>query len=157
VNRTVQSYVSRSTDLAFVLGLVALPAVLLADKVPDSLELSDFRGPEVTPCPACLAVAPTGEVLVGVNLLGSLGKGPGKGKIVRLVDSNQDGEADEHSGFALVDHPRGLISVGDKLYVFAHDLRGRWVGDWDGLVGVADANDDGKADGPAKNLVSGIW
>jgi len=76
--------------LAAVLGLAALPADLLSNKVPDSLELSDFCDPEVTPCPACLAVAPTGEVLVG---------------------------ADEHTDFALVDHPRGLISVGDKPYV----------------------------------------
>src|SRR5882757_471860 len=52
----------------------------------DGLIVTRFAGPELTPSPACIATAPTGEVFVGVDMIGSLGKTPGKGKILRLVD-----------------------------------------------------------------------
>src|SRR3546814_20279266 len=57
----------------------------------------------LTPSPACLAVAPTGEVFVGVDMIGSLGKDPGRGSIVRMVDCNNDGVMDSHTEFAAVD------------------------------------------------------
>ena len=38
---------------------------------------------------ACLAVLPTGEVFVGVDMMGSLGKEPGYGSIVKLIDANK--------------------------------------------------------------------
>src|SRR3546814_8867305 len=41
---------------------------------PADLEITGFAGPGLTPSPACLAVAPTGEVFVGVDMIGSLGK-----------------------------------------------------------------------------------
>ena len=50
----------------------------LAAQTPPELESVRFSGPELTPCPACICAAPTGEVFVGVDMLGSLGKGPGK-------------------------------------------------------------------------------
>src|SRR5690606_33143773 len=52
---------------------------------PSELKITQFSGPDLTPSPACLAVAPTGEVFVGVDMIGSLGKDPGKGSILRLV------------------------------------------------------------------------
>ena len=68
----------------FLLGLAAsltnLPA---ADTVPADLVLTRFSGPEITPCVACLCVSAQGEVYAGVDLNGSLGKGPGKGRIVK--------------------------------------------------------------------------
>ena len=48
---------------------------------------------------------------------GSLGKQPGKGHIVRLVDSDHDGTADSHTTYVAIDNPRGLISVGKDLFV----------------------------------------
>ena len=66
----------------------------LAADGPPELEITNFTGPDITPSPACLAVAPTGEVFVGVDMMGSLGKAPGKGSIVKLVDSNNDGKVD---------------------------------------------------------------
>ena len=57
-------------------------ATLAIAQVPSELESSRFSGPDLTPCPACLCVAATGEVYVGVDLNGSLGKGPEKGRIV---------------------------------------------------------------------------
>src|SRR5689334_6966834 len=46
---------------------------------PAGFTITRFAGPELTPSPACLAVAATGEVFVGVDMIGSLGKDPGKG------------------------------------------------------------------------------
>ena len=43
--------------------------------VPDELEAVLFSPNTVTPCVACLGVAPTGEVFAGVDQIGSLGKG----------------------------------------------------------------------------------
>ena len=72
----------------------------LVAQTPPELESVRFSGPELTPCPACLCAAPTGEVFVGVDMLGSLGKGPGKGKIVRLVDADGDGKPEKSTIFA---------------------------------------------------------
>lgn len=60
-------------------------------KWPEDLTITAFSGPEVTPSPAVLAVAPTGEVFVGVDMIGSLGKEMGRGAIVRLVDCDRVG------------------------------------------------------------------
>ena len=90
-------------------------------------------------------------------MLGSLGKGPGKGKIIRLRDTNNDGKADEHTVFANLDNPRGLIAVDDKLYVLHTVI----PADTKVMTGMhlsvlTDANGDGKADGPGKLLIKNI-
>ena len=134
------------------------PASLFANaQVPEELESTKFSGPDITPCPACLCAAPTGEVFVGVDMLGSLGKGPGKGKIVRLIDKDNDGVADEHTVYAEVDNPRGLVSVGTKLIVL-HTVIPPSTGKLTGMhVSVfEDKNWDGKADGPGKIIVSDV-
>lgn len=128
----------------------------LADKVPDDLEMKRFSGPDVTPCPACLCVSAQGEVFAGVDLNGSLGKGPGKGSIVKLIDTDKDGVADSHTVFAKIDNPRGLISVGKRLFILhtTYDTSGKSTGM--ALVSLDDENGDGVADAPPKMLVSGI-
>ncbi|MED5586920.1 MAG: NPCBM/NEW2 domain-containing protein [Verrucomicrobiota bacterium] len=125
--------------------------------LPPELKSTVLSGPKITPCPACLCAAPTGEVFVGVDMLGSLGKGPGKGKIVRVTDTDQDGVADEHTVFAELDNPRGLISVGKKLFVL-HTVIPKTTGKLEAmhLSVLEDNNWDGKADGPAKILISDI-
>ncbi|MGV3504779.1 MAG: DUF7133 domain-containing protein [Adhaeribacter sp.] len=124
---------------------------------PEGLTVTRFAGPELTPSPACLAVAPTGEVFVGVDMIGSLGKTPGKGSIIRLVDHNNDGQVDSHTRFAQVDNPRGLLPVGDKLYVL-HTTFSPETGKASGmdLVAFTDANRDGLADGPSRALIRNI-
>lgn len=126
-------------------------------RVPDDLTHARFAGPELTPSPACLCAAVSGEVFVGVDKNGSLGKGAGKGLILRLIDSNQDGVADEHSVFAEVDNPRGLISVGDQLYVL-HTVIPEDTGILEAmhLSVFTDSNWDGVADGAPRRLISDI-
>ena len=138
-----------------VLTLFAL-SVRSAD-LPSELKSTILSRPQITPCPACLCAAPTGEVFVGVDMLGSLGKGPGKGKIVRVIDTDQDGVADEHTLFAELDNPRGLISVGTKLFVL-HTVIPKTTGKLEAMhLSVFEDRDwDGKADGPGKILISDI-
>jgi putative heme-binding domain-containing protein len=93
-------------------------AGLLKDvKVPKGYEVTLFAAPPEVNYPTCLACAPTGEVFVGIDQNGSLDAKPGRGKILRLVDSQGTGKADKITLFAKVDSPRGLIYDNKKLYV----------------------------------------
>lgn len=124
---------------------------------PAELNVTHFAGHDLTPSPACLAVAPTGEVFVGVDMIGSLGKTPGKGSIVRLVDTNNDGKVDQHTAFAMLDNPRGIIAQGDQVFVL-HTTFSKETGKASGmdLVVLEDKNHDGIADGPAKPLIQNV-
>ncbi|MXV15153.1 DUF7133 domain-containing protein [Hufsiella ginkgonis] len=128
-----------------------------AVKWPDELQLTYFAGPSLTPSPACIAVSPTGEVFVGVDQIGSLGKKPGKGSIVKLTDNDNDGKADKSSVFAMVDNPRGILPIGDKVYVL-HTTFSKQTGIATGmdLVVFEDKNNDGLADGEPKPLIQNI-
>lgn len=143
---------NRLISLIFTVALT-----IAASANPSDLEFNRFAKSEVVPSPACLSAAASGEVFVGVDLLGSLGKGPGQGRIVRLVDSNQDGTADKHTVFAEIDNPRGLIAMGEKLYVL-HTVIPAATGVLStmNLSVLEDKNNDGVADGPPKVLVSNI-
>jgi putative heme-binding domain-containing protein len=123
----------------------------------DELQITRFTGPDLTPSPACLAVAPTGEVYVGVDMMGSLGKAPDKGSIMKLVDTNHDGTVDKHTTFARVDNPRGIIAVGNQLFVL-HTTFSKETGKASGmdLVVFEDQDQDGVADGPSKPLIQNI-
>jgi hypothetical protein len=56
-----------------------------------------MAGPDILPSPACLCAGADGSVFVGVDLNGSLGKGPDKRRIVKLEDRDKDGVADSLS------------------------------------------------------------
>ncbi len=133
-----------------------LTTTAMVAAVPSELVSTRLAGPDITPSPACLCAHPNGDVYVGVDLLGSLGKGSGKGSIVKLVDTNNDGTADQHSVFAKVDNPRGLFAVRNKLYVLHTVIPadGKMTGMH--LSVLIDADGDGKADGPPQHLVKNI-
>lgn len=124
---------------------------------PDELEITQFSGPEVTPSPACLSVAPTGEVFVGVDMMGSLGKEPNKGRILKLIDKDNNGTMDQHIEFAMVDNPRGIIAQGNQVFVL-HTTFSKETGQATGmdLVVFEDKDNDGVADGPSKPLIQNI-
>lgn len=128
-----------------------------ASKWPAELTLTNFASADLTPSPACLAVAATGEVFVGVDKIGSLGKESGKGSIVKLIDSNNDGKIDKHTEFAAVDNPRGIIAQGDKLFVlhttFSKESK---IATGMALVVFEDKDQDGVADGPSQPLIENI-
>ena len=124
---------------------------------PSELILTRYIGSEHTPSPACLAVAPTGELYVGIDMIGSLGKDMGKGFIRRFVDENNDGIMDKATEFARVDNPRGIFVLGDQVFVL-HTTFSETTGIATGmdLVVFEDKDQDGIADGPAKPLVVGL-
>ncbi len=146
-----------SRPLSLLCLVAATTATTASAKVPAELTSTRFSTKDTTPSPACLCAAPNGDVFVGVDLNGSLGKGASKGRIIRLVDTNNDGTADQSSVFAEIDNPRGLIAVDNKLYVL-HTVVPKNTGVISGmhLSLLTDANHDGKADGPAKPLVKNI-
>lgn len=124
---------------------------------PSEIEVTHFAGPELTPSPSCLAVHANGSVFVGVDKIGSLGKTPGKGSIIKLIDSNNDGKVDSHTEFAAVDNPRGIIAMGDQVFV----LYTTFSAETQKATGMElavfdDKNADGIADGPAKPLIQNI-
>ncbi len=128
-----------------------------ASSWPKELSVTNFAGPDITPSPACLAVAATGEVFVGVDKIGSLGKTPGKGSIVKLFDTDNDGKLDKHTQFAMVDNPRGILALGDQVFVL-HTTFSKETGIATGmnLVVFEDKDNDGIADGPEKPLIEHI-
>lgn len=134
--------------------IVVKPFSGYSQTAPAELTITRFSGPAITPSPACLAVAPTGEVFVGVDMIGSLGKDPGKGRILKLVDKDNDGKMDEHIEFATVDNPRGIIVMGNQVFVLHTTFSGE-TGKATGmaLVVFEDKDGDGKADGPPKPLI----
>lgn len=124
---------------------------------PSDLIMTEFTGPDLTPSPACLAVAPTGEVYVGVDMIGSLGKDMGKGFIRRFVDSDNNGSMDKHTDFARVDNPRGIFVLGDQVFVLhtTFDSKSGIATGMD-LVVFEDKDKDGVADGDPKVLINGL-
>lgn len=124
---------------------------------PPEINVTHFAGADLTPSPACLTVAATGEVFVGVDKIGSLGKTPGKGSIIKLIDSDNDGKVDKHTQFASVDNPRGIIAMGQQVFVlhtvFSPETRLATGMD---LVVFEDKDNDGVADGPSKPLIQNI-
>lgn len=129
-------------------------SVKVAAREKNELQIDSFAGPDLIPSPACLATSATGEVYVGVDRIGSLGKDPEKGSIIKLVDTNNDGKADTHTLFAQVDNPRGIMAVGDALYVL-HTTFSKETKEATGmdLVKFEDKNNDGVADGPSQPLI----
>ncbi|WP_217634953.1 c-type cytochrome [Pedobacter sp. ok626] len=90
-------------------------------------------------------------------MMGSLGKAPNKGRILKLIDKDNNGTMDQHIEFAMVDNPRGIIAQGDKVFVL-HTTFSKETGKATGmdLVVFEDKNNDGIADGPAKPLIENI-
>ncbi|MGJ8671994.1 DUF7133 domain-containing protein [Rubritalea sp.] len=108
-----------------------------------------------TPCPAVIAAAPTGEVFVGVDMQGSLGKKVGRGKVVRLLDKDTDGKADVVTEFAKIDNPRGITVLGNRVIVLHTTVKGGKYANQQ-LSVFEDKDWDGVADGPPRPLVKNI-
>ncbi|MCG8584428.1 MAG: c-type cytochrome [Pirellulales bacterium] len=131
----VMSYLSSTS----VFAEVKLP------KPPEGFDITLFGAPPEVNYPVCISAAPTGELFVGVDKQGSLGKKPGDGKVVMCVDTDDDGKADKFTTFAKMDHPRGLFYDNGSLWVLHPPL----------ISVYHDDNRDGVAD-RSKVLVTGI-
>lgn len=121
-------------------------SVLISTALPPGFKAVKFAGfPEIT-YPTGVAAAPTGEVYVCVDRNSSLDTAPGRGKIVRCVDTDGDGKADKFTDFvADIDSPRGSCFVGDTLYVVNPPF----------LTAFRDTDGDGVAD-DKRILIKGL-
>jgi putative membrane-bound dehydrogenase-like protein len=119
--------------------------ILKGIKAPDGFEISAFASPPDVRYPTCLAASPTGEVFVGIDENGSLDAKANRGRVVRCVDTDDDGKADRFNVFASMDSPRGLAWDAGTLYVLHPPT----------LTAFTDTNDDGVAD-RSEILVKGI-
>ena len=114
-------------------------------QLPENFAATLFAGPPVAMYPTCLTTAADGAVFVCVDPNLSLSADPGRGRVVRLVDSDNDGSADEYTVFAEMDSPRGVVVDGNTLYVMHPPS----------LTAYRDTNGDGIAD-ESEVLVTGL-
>lgn len=95
----------------------AASAILASVKAPQGFKVTAFAAPPVANYPTSVTSSHDGVVFVCVDRNGSLQADPGMGYILRLVDKDQDGQADEYTVFAALDSPRGAVFDGEALYV----------------------------------------
>ena len=120
-------------------------AILAVTKAPTGSKVTVFAGPPIAMYPTAVATSPDGSVYVGVDLNLAQGAVVGRGRIMRLRDTNNDGHADEYSVFTDVPSPRGIVADGKTVYVM-HPPN---------LTAYRDTNGDGIAD-ESSDLVKGL-
>lgn len=86
-------------------------------RAPEGFRASIFATSDQVNYPVSVAASPEGTLYVASDANSSLGTALGRGRIVRLRDTDEDGRADEVTPFATVDSPRGLVWDRDRLYV----------------------------------------
>jgi len=141
-------------------------AAILGDvKVAEGFEVKLFAAPPMVNYPVFIAAAPDGTLYVSSDGNGSLGRDPGRGRIIRLRDTDGDGRADETKVFCEVDAPRGLVWDHDRLYVVHPpdisvyiDKDGDGVADESKILvkGIAFGYDQRPADHTTNGLALGI-
>ena len=127
------------------IGREAADAIIAAVKAPEGFTVTPFAAPPVVNYPACVTATHEGVVFVCVDRNGSLQTDPGMGYIVRLLDKNGDGQADEYTVFAALDSPRGAVFDGEALYVSHPPF----------VTALRDTDQDGIAD-DRRTLVRGL-
>ena len=105
-------------------------------KAPEGFQVTLFAGPPVAMYPTCVNESPDGAVFVCVDPNLSLSTLKGVGRVMRLVDTDNDGHADTYTTFAEMDSPRGVVSDGKTVYVMHPP----------DLTAYRDTNGDGIAD-----------
>jgi putative membrane-bound dehydrogenase-like protein len=96
----------------------ATPEELLTQVVaPPEFAVNVFATADQVNYPVSVAATPDGTLYVSSDANSSLGTDLGRGRIVRLRDTDGDGRADEVKQFAKADSPRGLVWDGDRLYL----------------------------------------
>ncbi len=125
--------------------------ILKSIKLPTGYEATVFAMPPNAGYPTSVSASADGVLFVAIDENGSLDQKPARGRVLRCIDSDGDGKADQFTVFAEMDSPRGVIWDGPKgkgpgaLYVM-HPPN---------LTAYYDRDGDGKADAQ-EDLVTGL-
>ncbi len=125
--------------------------ILKSVKVPDGYEATVFALPPTVGYPTAVSASADGVLFIAIDENGSLDAKPGRGRVLRCIDSDGDGKADQFTTFAEMDSPRGVIWDGPSgagpgtLYVM-HPPN---------LTAYTDTDGDGKAD-KVEEVVTGL-
>jgi putative heme-binding domain-containing protein len=125
--------------------------ILKSVKLPEGYSATVFAKPPELGYPTSVSAAIDGTIFVAVDENGSLDRKQGRGRVVRMRDTDGDGKADEFKVFAEMDSPRGVIWDGPSgtapgtLYVM-HPPN---------LTAYTDTDGDGKAD-KQEEIVTGL-
>src|SRR5690606_34839475 len=114
-------------------------------EAPEGFAVTLFAGPPVAMYPTCVTTAADGALFVCVDPNLSLSADPGKGRVMRVVDQDQDGRADSYTVFAEMDSPRGAVVDGNTVYVMHPPS----------LTAYRDLDGDGISD-ESEELVTGL-
>jgi putative heme-binding domain-containing protein len=123
----------------------ATAEIIKSVKAPAGFTVTAFAGPPIVNYPTCVTATHDNVVFVCVDRNGSLQTDRGMGYVLRIVDRDQDGRADEYSVFAAMDSPRGAVFDGETLYVSHPPF----------VTAHRDTNGDGIAD-EQRTLVRGL-
>jgi putative membrane-bound dehydrogenase-like protein len=107
-------------ELAKLPGVVPEKAAALRKdvKVPEGFDYTIFATPPAVNYPVFVSAAPDGTLYVSSDGNGSLDRKPHMGRVLRVRDTNGDGQADEVRAFVPdVDSPRGLVWDHDRVYL----------------------------------------
>lgn len=103
----------------------------------DGLDVKPFAAPPMIVAPVFVSANADGVLYVSSDPNGSVGNERGKGRILRLVDKDDDGRADTVTNFVpALDSPRGIVAEGETVYVLHPPHISRFT----------DTNGDGVAD-----------
>jgi len=115
-------------------------------QAPDGFELDLFAAPPEVNYPTAITATPEGNLFVAVDRNGSLDRERGRGEILKVLDTDDDGQGDHYTSFVdSVDSPRGLVYDGRTLYVVHPPA----------LTAYTDTDGDGVSD-TSTTLVEGL-
>ncbi len=107
-------------ELATIPGVIPEKAEALRKdvQVPAEFDFTIFATPPAVNYPVFVAASPDGTLFVSSDGNGSLDRKPHRGRVLRVRDTDHDGQADEVRAFVPdVDSPRGLVWDHDRLYL----------------------------------------
>ena len=106
----------------------------------DGFDVKPFAAPSMIVAPVFVSANADGVLYVASDPNGSVGNERGRGRILRLVDKDDDGRADAVTDFVTkIDSPRGIVAEGDTVWVLHPPHISRFT-DTDG-DGVADRSE----------------
>ena len=84
----------------------------------EGFDVKPFAAPPMIVAPVFVSANADGVLYVASDPNGSVGIERGKGRILRLVDADDDGRADTVTNFVTgIDSPRGVVAEGETVYV----------------------------------------